>query len=94
MRTHWHVRTLFLFSKLPVFSPLLSPSKYIVSVRRIALQFVASVSKRKSSAHFIAAAGMVVRSTSSGALAAPFGTFSLERKTTAPSETGHNQKRC
>jgi hypothetical protein len=51
-----------LCEKLLVFSPLLSSSKYVVGVKATALLFVASVSKQKPSAHFIATAKMVVRS--------------------------------
>jgi hypothetical protein len=47
---------------LLVFSPLLSSSKYVVGVKATARLFVASVSKQKPSAHFIAMAEMVVRS--------------------------------
>jgi len=51
-----------LFGKLLVFSPLLSSSKYIVDVKATSRLFVASVSKLKPSAHFIAMAEMVGRS--------------------------------
>jgi hypothetical protein len=51
-----------LFEKLLVFSPLLSSSKYVGGVKTTARLFVASVSKQKPSAHFIAMAEMVGRS--------------------------------
>jgi len=51
-----------LFEKLLIFSPLLSSSKSVVGVKATARLFVASVSKQKPSAHFIAMAVMVVPS--------------------------------
>jgi hypothetical protein len=51
-----------LFGKLLDFSPLLSSSKYIIGVKANTRLFVASDSKHKPSAYFIAMANMVVRS--------------------------------
>jgi hypothetical protein len=51
------------------------------------VQRSATVSKRKSSAHFIAMAEMVVvHNAQYWSFAAPSGTFNLERNTTAPPE--------
>jgi len=51
-----------LFEKLLVFNPLLRSSKYVGGVKATARLLVASVSKQKPSAHFIAMAEMVGRS--------------------------------
>jgi hypothetical protein len=60
----WHSERVaivnLLCRKLCTFSSLLSRSKYVVGVTGAALQFAASISMRKLSAHFTAMAKMVV----------------------------------
>jgi len=51
-----------LFGILRAFSPMQGSSKYVVGVKGTALQFAASVSKRKLSARFIAMTEMVAYS--------------------------------